>query len=72
MPAIEIRPALLEDLNSIVQIKQIYQTSAVWQMDRRVGDNDFSIGFREVRLPRSIKVDVPNLSDSAEEYILTV
>lgn len=60
MPAIEIRPALLEDLNSIVQIKQIYQTSAVWQMDRRVGDNDFSIGFREVRLPRSIKVDVPN------------
>ena len=60
MPAIEIRPALLEDLNAIVQIKQTYQTSAVWQMERRVSDDDFSVGFREVRLPRSIKVEVPN------------
>lgn len=60
MPAIEIRPALLEDLNAIVQIKQTYQTSAVWQMERRMSDDDFSVGFREVRLPRSIKVEVPN------------
>lgn len=60
MPAIEIRPALLEDLNSIVALKQTYQTNSVWQMDRRLGDGDFSVGFREVRLPRAIKVDVPN------------
>ncbi len=60
MPAIVIRPALLEDLNLIVQIKQTYHTSAVWQMERQMGDNQFTVGFREVRLPRAIKVEVPN------------
>jgi ribosomal protein S18 acetylase RimI-like enzyme len=63
MPAIVIRPALLEDLNSIVQIKQTYHTAAVWQMERRSSEEDFNVGFREVRLPRSIKVDVPNLPE---------
>lgn len=60
MPAIEIRPALLEDLNAIVQLKQTYQTTAVWQMERMPGEADFHVGFREVRLPRTIKVEVPN------------
>lgn len=59
MPEIEIRPAVVSDLSSLVNIDHTYQTAYVWQMDRSLDKGQLDIRFREVRLPRPIRVDPP-------------
>ncbi len=60
MPEIEIRPAVLADLNSLMAIDSSYQSDYVWQMDRSVEEGQTVITFREVRLPRSVRVEAPH------------
>ncbi len=60
MPAIAIRPAQIQDLNALISIDTAFQTAYVWQMDRIIEKGQISIYFREVRLPRPVKVDYPN------------
>lgn len=59
MPEVEIRTAVLEDFQHLVALDHNYQTSYVWQMDRTFEEGQVSIFFREIRLPRSIKVEYP-------------
>jgi GNAT superfamily N-acetyltransferase len=69
MPAIEIRPAIEEDIVTITQFDHNYTTDHVWQMDRRSNelypqdmeseDIQFGAYFRNVRLPRMVKVEYP-------------
>ena len=69
MPAIEIRPAIEEDILTITQFDHNYTTDHVWQMDRRSDDHyssdidseEIQLGafFRKVRLPRMVKVEYP-------------
>ncbi|NPV77841.1 MAG: GNAT family N-acetyltransferase [Anaerolineae bacterium] len=60
MPEIEIRPAVLADLNHLMAIDSSYQSDYVWQMDRSVEEGQTVITFREVRLPRSVRVESPH------------
>jgi ribosomal protein S18 acetylase RimI-like enzyme len=59
MPEIEIRPAVVSDLSGLVAIDHEYQTPYVWQMDRAFDKGQITINFREIRLPRPVKVDSP-------------
>jgi ribosomal protein S18 acetylase RimI-like enzyme len=63
MPEIEIRPAQIADLNTLLALDHSYHTSYVWQMDRSSEQGQIGIYFREVRLPRPVRIDYPNPPD---------
>ena len=60
MPEIEIRPAVISDIPVLMALDHFYQTNYVWQMDRTIEDGQVIIRFREVRLPRLVRVEYPN------------
>ena len=59
MPEIEIRPAVETDIPYLQALDHHYASEYVWQMDVASEDNLISVRFREVRLPRSVRVDYP-------------
>jgi ribosomal protein S18 acetylase RimI-like enzyme len=60
MPEIEIRPAAAEDISALVNIDHTYTSDWVWQMDfQQTDDGQVTVRFREIRLPRSVRVDYP-------------
>lgn len=59
MPEIEIRPTISSDLIELVRLEHAYQTPYVWQMERIIDEGQVSVNFREVRLPRAVRVDYP-------------
>jgi ribosomal protein S18 acetylase RimI-like enzyme len=59
MPAIEIRPAVEADISTLIQFDHSYLTDCVWQMDLQMVDSQVNVQFREVRLPRSVRVEYP-------------
>ncbi len=59
MPQIEIRPATLGDLTKLVAMEHSYKTNYVWQMDMVDEEGHMGVTFREVRLPRPVKVEYP-------------
>jgi RimJ/RimL family protein N-acetyltransferase len=59
MPQIEIRPASSADLTFFMNMDHAFQTDYVWQMDRAFNDGQMNIQFREIRLPRPMKVEYP-------------
>jgi ribosomal protein S18 acetylase RimI-like enzyme len=64
MPEIEIRPATASDLPTLVAIDHNYTSDFVWQMEITNEDSQVGISFREVRLPRSVRVEYPRLPAS--------
>ncbi len=60
MPQIEVCPATSQDLEKVAGLDHSYQTSYVWQMDRSVEDGQIATFFREIRLPRTVKVEYPH------------
>lgn len=59
MPEIEIRPAIEVDIPLLVQIDHSYTSDHVWQMEPHYAPEQTGAIFREVRLPRTAKVDYP-------------
>ncbi|MCC6148483.1 MAG: GNAT family N-acetyltransferase [Anaerolineaceae bacterium] len=59
MPQIEIRPAAITDLNNLAALDASYQSDYVWQMERALDEGQTGITFREVRLPRAVRVEAP-------------
>jgi len=59
MPEIEIRPASNTDLSHLMGLDHAYQTDYVWQMDRILDEGQIAVHFREIRLPRPVKVEYP-------------
>jgi hypothetical protein len=59
MPEIEIRPASNTDISLFAELDHSYQTDYVWQMDRVLNEGQMTIQFREIRLPRPMKVEYP-------------
>lgn len=59
MPEIEIRPAVPQDIPLLVEIEHHTQSNYVWQMDRVVNEGEINIHFREIRLPRAVRIDYP-------------
>jgi ribosomal protein S18 acetylase RimI-like enzyme len=60
MPEIEIRPASPEDLPTLCALDHSYTSDFVWQMEVQTEEEGkTAISFREIRLPRSVRVDYP-------------
>jgi ribosomal protein S18 acetylase RimI-like enzyme len=59
MPKIEIRPITPGDLSSLVEIDHGFRTHYVWQMDRTNDEGQVGVTFREIRLPREVRVEFP-------------
>ena len=60
MPEINIRPATIADLPAVIKIDHSYVTDYVWQMEvQQPEEGQINIGFRQVRLPRSTRVEYP-------------
>jgi ribosomal protein S18 acetylase RimI-like enzyme len=59
MPEIEIRPATSADIPALIAIDHHYTSDYVWQMEIQQDENQIEISFREVRLPRSVRVTYP-------------
>lgn len=60
MPEIHIRPAVAEDISTLIALDHDYVSDYVWQMDvQQPDESELLVGFRQVRLPRSVKVSYP-------------
>ena len=75
MPQIEIRPTYENDVAILSAINHSIETCYVWQMSRFVEVGQIAINFREIRLPRSVKVEYPktpefNINDDPRQLAL--
>ncbi len=59
MPEIKIRPAVAGDITRLIALDHDYVSDIVWQMDITAGENQIGVNFRQVRLPRSVRVEYP-------------
>src|SRR5512147_773071 len=59
MPQIEIRPAIATDISLLVEMDHGFKSSYVWQMDLLSEDGQMGVQFREIRLPRPVRVEYP-------------
>lgn len=59
MPEIQIRPAQASDIPILARLEPNYSSDFVWQMDIQSDETRVNISFREVRLPRSVRVEYP-------------
>ncbi len=64
MPEIEIRPVMAEDIPNMIAIDHNYTSDYVWQMEIQVQEKSVNVSFREVHLPRSVRVEYPRLPGS--------
>ena len=60
MSKITVRPALSSDLDPLAAFDLGYSTDYVWQMEAHDESGLVSANFRQVRLPRSMRVNVPH------------
>ncbi|NMC52204.1 MAG: GNAT family N-acetyltransferase [Chloroflexi bacterium] len=67
MPEIEIRPTVAADLPVLSHLEHSYTTQYVWQMERLIEEGQISVGFREVRLPRSVRVEYPRAAELTQQ-----
>jgi ribosomal protein S18 acetylase RimI-like enzyme len=69
MPEIEIRPAISSDIPPLMAIDHTYSSDFVWQMEIQVEEVQIGVSFREIRLPRSVRVEYPRPTRSlADEW----
>lgn len=59
MPTFVIRPAISSDIPRLVELDHGYSTDHVWQMAHQPGQAGVEVAFREVRLPRPMRVGYP-------------
>jgi ribosomal protein S18 acetylase RimI-like enzyme len=75
MADFEIRTLVSEDIPYLIRIDHSYHTDFAWQMEVNLDEKDVTIRFKEVRLPRSMRVDYPrnleNLGSVIEKRDLT-
>jgi len=67
MAQVQVRPAASADLPRLTALDHGYSTDYVWQMDAREENEQTSITFRTVRLPRSMRVAFPRDSQQLLE-----
>ena len=65
MPTIEVRPTIETDIPLLVALDHNYMSDYAWQMEVQrtetgLGEpSQIQVGFREIRLPRSVRVEYP-------------
>jgi len=69
MPEIEIRPAISTDLPVLFKLEHTVETTHVWQMDTNSDETEIEVRFRDVRLPRAVRLGYPkNVMDLADSW----
>ena len=67
MAEIQIRPAVSPDLPMLSSFQHTVQTNIVWQMEI-AGDEDITqVQFRQVRLPRAVRIAYPRSPEQLRE-----
>jgi GNAT superfamily N-acetyltransferase len=64
MPEIEIRPAISSDILKLVKLDQTYTSDFSWQMDVSSENSKIGVTFRQIHLPRTLRVEYPRSSTS--------
>jgi len=64
MPEIEIRPATQTDLDEMLSINHGYTSTHVMQMDLTQDVSTIGVTFRNVRLPRAVRVNYPRSGEN--------
>jgi ribosomal protein S18 acetylase RimI-like enzyme len=59
MPEIQIRPAAEADIPALIALDHNYSSDFVWQMEIQIDEGQVGVSFREIRLPRSVRVEYP-------------
>lgn len=59
MPEIQIRPAISSDIPVLMAIDHTYSSEYVWQMEIEQEEKRIAVNFREIHLPRSVRVEYP-------------
>jgi ribosomal protein S18 acetylase RimI-like enzyme len=59
MSEIEIRPTVSTDLARLSALDHTIETDYVWQLDLHRESNQVEVNLREVRLPRTVRLDHP-------------
>jgi len=67
MPEIEVRPAVENDIQLLIQFDHSFSSDHALQMEYRLEAGQLGAAFREVRLPRSVKVEYPRAPGSLAE-----
>jgi len=62
-----VRPATPDDIQRLTAFDHSYSTDYVWQMDRREEENQINAIFRQVRLPRPVRVMYPREVEALTE-----
>jgi GNAT superfamily N-acetyltransferase len=60
MPAIEIRPVIETDIAALAALDHNYTSNYVWQMELDTDNGEINVRFREIQLPRSVRVEYPH------------
>jgi GNAT superfamily N-acetyltransferase len=64
MPEIQIRPAVSTDIPALMAMDHSYSSDYAWQMEIQVEEGRIGVSFREIRLPRSVRVEYPRSTHS--------
>lgn len=67
MPEIQIRPVVDSDIPALVAIDHNYSSDFVWQMEIQSEEAQVGVNFRQIRLPRSVRVEYPRLPGQMEQ-----
>ena len=59
MPEIEIRPAVSSDIAHLVALDNTYASDYTWQMEVSAEASKIGVNFRQIRLPRTVKMEYP-------------
>lgn len=59
MPEIQVRPAISSDIPALMALDHNYSSDYAWQMEMLRDDEQVSVRFRQVKLPRSARVEYP-------------
>lgn len=67
MSEVLIRPAVSPDLSVLSSFKHTVQTNTVWQMEIGADEEVTNVQFRQVRLPRTVKISYPRSPELLRE-----
>lgn len=68
MAEVMIRPAVSPDFSVLSSFKHAIETQTVWQMDQDISEKEISVHFREMKLPRLMKLSYPRSINNLLEH----
>ncbi|MCI0520946.1 MAG: GNAT family N-acetyltransferase [Chloroflexi bacterium] len=67
MPAIQIRPAIASDIPALAAMDHNYSSDFAWQMEIHADEGRVEVSFRQIHLPRSVRVLYPRTAEALAE-----